>query len=76
MAEAAYKKDATDTFVDPDGLHLLLEPAQTREITFRSEKAMRSYRAMIYTINKQATYRYRTIRSEGSMWAILLWRMK
>lgn len=70
------ERERTKTFIPPEALHDIIAPAQTREITFPSDKAMRSYRAMIYTINRQGDYRYRTMRSEGSMWALLLWRMK
>lgn len=60
----------------PDKLHLLLAPAQTHVITFRGEAAMQSYRRMLYSVNKQGQYRYRTMRDENSMWGLVVWRMR
>ena len=67
---------ADDNYVDPEKLHNVLSVTQIHEMTFRSETAMTQYRRMLYSINKQGDYRYRTIRSEGSMWAIAIWRMR
>ena len=68
--------EVNDSFIHPDRLHKSLRVTQTQEITFSSERHMRSYRGMLYDINRQGQFRYRTIRSEGSMWSILVWRMK
>ena len=57
-------------------LHLVLPVAQTILRSFTSEKHLMSYRRMIYTINKQAQFRYRTIRAEDEMWGLVIWRMK
>jgi hypothetical protein len=62
-------------YVTPEHLHEFLPATETRVITFRSEKTMESYRRMLYTINRQGSYRYRTIRDEGSMWGLVIWRM-
>lgn len=61
--------------IGADHLHEVLEPAQTVAITFSSDKKMQSYRRMIYSINKQGEFRYRTIRDEQSMWGLVIWRM-
>lgn len=45
-------------------------------MTFSSEKHMRNYRAMLYSINKQGSFRYRTIRDETQSYGIIVWRMK
>lgn len=65
-----------DGYIDPEQLHGLLKVTQIHEMTFRGEKEMQRYRHLLYSINKQGTYRYRTMRSEGSMWAIAIWRMR
>lgn len=64
------------TYVAPEHLHSVLDPCNTQLISFRSEKSLKSYRAMLYTINRQGEYRYRTIRAETEMWGLLIWRMK
>jgi hypothetical protein len=63
-------------YISPEYLQEFLTPCQTRVITFRSEKSLRSYRSMVYSINRQGTYRYRTMRDEQSMWGLILYRMK
>jgi len=45
-------------------------------ISFRSDKNMARYRRLVYSINKQAEFRYRTIRSDGGMWELLILRLK
>lgn len=67
---------ADDNYVDPEKLQTVLKIAHVHETTFRSEKDLKRYRHMLYTINKQGEYRYRTMRSEASMWAIAIWRMR
>ncbi len=62
--------------IDPAHLHDLLPIAATKIITFANEKALQNYRAMLYRINGQGDFRYRTIRDELSMWGIIIWRMK
>lgn len=57
-------------------LHEVLEPAQTVLRTFESEKKLVGYRRMLYDINRQGTYRYRTLRDEEHMWGLVIWRMK
>lgn len=61
--------------IEADHLHEVLEPAQTVAITFKDEKKMMSYRRMIYTINKQGEFRYRTLRDDGSTYGLIIWRM-
>jgi len=63
-------------FIHPSDLYRELRPTQLREVTFLSRKHMEGYRRMIYSINKQGKYRYRTMRSDASHWAIAVWRMK
>ena len=67
---------ADDNYVDPEHLHSVLKVTQIHEMTYRSEADMERYRRLLYSINKQGEYRYRTMRSEGSMWAIAIWRMR
>ena len=64
-----------DGYIDPAKLHKHLRRAAIAEITFRSEKQLEAYRRMLYSINKQGHYRYRTLRSEAPMFAIMIWRM-
>jgi len=45
-------------------------------ISFRAEKNMARYRRLVYSINKQAEFRYRTIRGDGGMWELLILRLK
>jgi len=45
-------------------------------IGFKSEKNMARYRRLVYSINKQGDFRYRTIRSDGGMWELLILRLK
>jgi hypothetical protein len=45
-------------------------------IAFKSDKNMARYRRLVYSINKQAEFRYRTIRSDGGMWELLILRLK
>lgn len=61
--------------INATDLHSILEPAQTVCITFESQKKLESYRRMIYTINRQGEYRYRTLRDEQEMWGLVIWRM-
>lgn len=63
-------------YIQAEQLHTILAPAQLHEITFRSEKLMRSYRSLLYSINRQGDYRYRSMRSEGSMWSLYILRLK
>lgn len=63
-------------YVAPEHLHEYLPATDTRVITFRSEKSLRAYRSMLYSVNRQGQFRYRTIRDEGSMWGLVIWRMK
>lgn len=72
----AIKKQTESTWVAPEYLHDILPATATVVMTFKSEKSMRSYRSMLYTINRQGDYRYRTIRDETSMYGIVIWRMK
>lgn len=62
--------------VEPDELHRYLEPTSTLIVTFGAEKEMQRYRRLIYSINAQGSFRYRTIRDEASMWGVVIWRMK
>lgn len=72
----AVRKQSEGAFVLPELLHDILPVTSTVILTFRSEKAMRSYRSMLYVINKQGSFRYRTIRDEMSMWGLVIWRMR
>jgi hypothetical protein len=65
-----------NSHTNPDDLHKILKPTQVHEITFSSEKRLHSYRLMIYSINKQGKYRYRTMRAEDHAYALVIWRMK
>ena len=62
--------------INVEDLHKMLKPAQTVAVTFPSEKRLQAYRRSLYSINKQGTFRYRTIRDETQMWGIIVWRMK
>lgn len=75
LTEKRRKRAEARNYIAPVDLHSVLEPTQTQVITFKAEKDMKSYRAMLYSINKQGEYRYRTIRDEHSMWGIVVWRM-
>lgn len=63
-------------YVDPLKLHTVLRRTATHEISFPSEKRMASYRRMLYDVNRQGTYKYRTLRSESAPYGIVIWRMK
>ena len=73
---APVKQLRRGTYIPPEHLHEYLEPTLTRVITFRSEKALQSYRRMLYTVNRQGQFRYRTIRDEQSSFGLVIWRMK
>jgi len=62
--------------VDPDKLHEQLEPTTTVVVTFGKEAELNRFRRLLYSINAQGTYRYRTMRDEYSMWGVVVWRMK
>jgi hypothetical protein len=61
--------------MEPEQLHTVLKATSTIIITFESEKRLLSYRQMLYKINKQGEYRYRTMRDELSMFGLVIWRM-
>ena len=63
-------------YISPADLHTVLPAANTEIITFNSEARMTGYRRMLYTINKQGTFRYRTMRDEDSMWGIVIYRLR
>jgi hypothetical protein len=70
------KKDIIEEgHIAASDLHLVLPVACTEVMTFNSKKRMQSYRRMLYTINRQGEFRYRSIRDEQSMWGIVIWRM-
>ena len=46
----------------PAELHKVLEVSPSIAIRFYSEKKLRNYRAMLYSVNKQGEFRYRTAR--------------
>lgn len=69
------RNHGVDDYTTPAQLHLVLAPTTTLLRGFRSQKEMMGYRRMIYSINKQGEYRYRTIRAESEMWALIIWRM-
>lgn len=73
---APVKAPRRGAYIPPEHLHEYLEPIASRIITFRSEKTLQSYRRMLYTVNRQGQFRYRTIRDEASSFGLVLWRMK
>jgi len=75
-ARVRVEEDAFKGYIPPEHLHQVLAAAQTRVITFRSERSLRSYRRMLYDVNRQGSFRYRTMRDEQSSFGLVLWRMK
>ena len=71
----AFHVKRDDGAIDPADLHRVLAPTATLLRTFPSEKKLQGYRRMIYAINKQGEYRYRTVRAETEMWGLIIWRM-
>jgi hypothetical protein len=69
------QKQSESGFISPEHLHEILPPARTKIVTFRNQKAMESYRRMIYAINKQGDFRYRTMRDDLSMYGLVLFRL-
>lgn len=67
---------AGSDYIDPATLHLQLAPTSTVAITFAKEKELQRYRRLIYSINRQGTYRYRTMHDEFSSHGLIIWRMK
>lgn len=61
--------------VSPADLHTILQPAQTEIMFFASEKSLMSYRRMLYTINAQGTFQYRTLRNPKDHRELIVWRM-
>jgi hypothetical protein len=60
----------------PSSLHEQLDVITCLSLSFSSDKRMKQYRKMIYSVNKQGEYRYRTLRAENEMWGLVIWRMK
>lgn len=62
---------------DSDAALQTLPLATIGEIRFKSEAALKRYRARIYSINKDnaAGYRYRSERSTRSSLTLFVWRM-
>lgn len=60
--------------VTPHQLHHLLAVAPSIKLHFASEAKLRNYRQMLYTVNKQGEFRYRTQR-DGAL-AIIIMRLK
>ena len=75
-ARERVKADTQEGYIAPEYLHQFLAATATKVITFRSEKSLRSYRYMLYSVNRQGDYRYRTIRDEASSFGLVIWRMK
>lgn len=73
--QARMPRSMRDESTNAGDLHLILQPAQTVLRSFRTEKEMKRFRSLIYSINSQGTYRYRTIRAEDEMWGLILLRM-
>lgn len=48
--------------LSPHQLHEVLEISPSLRLRFYSEKKLLSYRAMLYSVNKQGRFRYRTQR--------------
>ena len=65
----------TSVVISPADLHTVLEPAQTEVMFFTEEKAMKRYRSMLYSINAQGTYQYRTLRNPKDHRELIVWRM-
>jgi len=61
--------------IAPADLHTILQPAQTEVMFFTEEKAMKRYRTMLYSINAQGTYQYRTLRNPNDHRELIVWRM-
>lgn len=70
------RRATASEYIDPAKLHERLEPTTLLIMTFRTEKEMERYRRLIYSINRQGDYRFRTMRDEYSMFGIAIWRMK
>jgi len=62
--------------ISPADLHLTLSPTATVVVTFNRELEMMRYRRLLYDINRQGKYRYRSLRDEEHMWGLIIWRMK
>jgi hypothetical protein len=62
-------------FVAPEHLHEVLRRASAKIVTFRNESAMKRYRQMIYSINKQGDFRFATRRDDKSMWGVIIIRL-
>jgi hypothetical protein len=73
---ATIKADSMGAYIAPEHLQEFISPCQTRVITFKSEKSLKSYRAMIYSINRQGEYQWCTRRDTQSMWGLVIFRMK
>ena len=69
-------RNVSNSYIDAEQLHELLPVAATYVMTFRSEKKLASYRRMLYSVNGQGTFRYRTLRDEHSAYGLAIWRMK
>lgn len=62
--------------VDKETLSSMVNVADVLCISFRKEQSMQRFRRLVYSINRQATYRYRTLRGDGSMYELLVLRLK
>lgn len=69
------QKQSESGYVAAEHLHEVLRPAMTKIVTFRNQKAMESYRRMVYTINKQGDFRFRTMRDDLSMYGLVIFRL-
>lgn len=64
------------TAINVADLHTVLEATQTVVLAFPDDKRMKSYRSMIYTINRQGEFTYRTLRNPEDHRELVVWRMK
>ena len=70
------KKRVVDVVISPADLHTLLKPCETEIMVFTDQKRMQRYRAMLYSVNKQGDYSYRTLRNPHDHRELIVWRMK
>lgn len=62
--------------VDAKELSSLIPVAAVLCIGFTQEKQMARFRRLVYSINQQQQFRYRTMRGDGAMWELLVLRLK
>lgn len=70
------KKRSATVVISPADLHTILQPTQTEVMFFPDEKKMRNYRSMLYSVNRQGDFSYRTLRNPEDHRELIVWRMK